>query len=313
MGKEGLGALEIEKAWECICPRSSTEPMKDYYKTLMVHPEADAEIIKAAYRRLAQLYHPDVYRKADAEIRMKEINEAYHVLGDRDQRERYDIERSLTAGGPEIRRPDYTPPPEPWKYAGIARVIIISFMVSLLAGFLVSQGIRYYRQQRPVTAAHLEEVIKMIESGDQSLLDRAVREKPKLLVMKDSDGKTLLRYAVESGKTGMAKCIINRGVDVDDGTKSGYTPLHAAAYQGYQDMAELLITAGASVNARTNRGHTPLHLASSRGHKEVAEYLISKGAEVNSTDREGETPLALAEKYGKTEIVELLKMYGAHP
>jgi DnaJ-class molecular chaperone len=39
--------------------------------------------IKSAYRKLARTYHPDVYKGADAEERMKKINAAYVVLEDK--------------------------------------------------------------------------------------------------------------------------------------------------------------------------------------------------------------------------------------
>jgi uncharacterized RDD family membrane protein YckC len=56
----------------------------------MVHPEADEQIIKVAYRRLAQQYHPDVYHGSDATQRMTLINEAYQVLNDPRARAEYD-------------------------------------------------------------------------------------------------------------------------------------------------------------------------------------------------------------------------------
>jgi DnaJ-class molecular chaperone len=61
---------------------------KDYYKTLGVPKTADEKTIKAAYRKLARKYHPDV-NKGSAD-RFKEINEAYTVLSDPDKRKRYD-------------------------------------------------------------------------------------------------------------------------------------------------------------------------------------------------------------------------------
>jgi len=64
---------------------------KDYYKTLGVAKGASAKEIKAAYRKLAHKYHPDVNPgNAQAEARFKEINEAYEVLGDASKRKRYD-------------------------------------------------------------------------------------------------------------------------------------------------------------------------------------------------------------------------------
>ena len=59
---------------------------KDYYKILGVPKNADDKAIKAAYRRLARKYHPDV-NKGAAE-RFKEINEANTVLSDPEKRKR---------------------------------------------------------------------------------------------------------------------------------------------------------------------------------------------------------------------------------
>ncbi len=53
---------------------------KDYYKILEVPREASQDDIRKAYRKLARKYHPDVSKEADAEARMRDINEANDVL-----------------------------------------------------------------------------------------------------------------------------------------------------------------------------------------------------------------------------------------
>src|SRR6056297_1881110 len=63
---------------------------KDYYAVLGVAPDADDKTIKAAYRKLARQYHPDVSDHADAEDRFKEVAEAYEVLHKGDKRAEYD-------------------------------------------------------------------------------------------------------------------------------------------------------------------------------------------------------------------------------
>lgn len=69
---------------------------KDYYKILGVAREAAADEIKKAFRGLARKYHPDVSKEANAEEKMKEINEAYTVLSDPEKRAAYD---NLGQGG----------------------------------------------------------------------------------------------------------------------------------------------------------------------------------------------------------------------
>jgi len=64
---------------------------RDYYQTLGVARTASADEIKSAFRKLARQHHPDVAKdKKAGEIKFKEINEAYEVLGDPDKRKKYD-------------------------------------------------------------------------------------------------------------------------------------------------------------------------------------------------------------------------------
>ncbi len=55
--------------------------MRDPYEVLELKPGATDDEIKAAYRRLAKKYHPDLNGgSAEAEAKMKEVNEAYSIL-----------------------------------------------------------------------------------------------------------------------------------------------------------------------------------------------------------------------------------------
>lgn len=87
----------------------------DPYKVLQVLPNAEQEVLRAAFRALALKYHPDHDNSARAARRMIEINEAYAMVRDADARakldrgrlRKYDYEATPTGNS------DATPAPPP--------------------------------------------------------------------------------------------------------------------------------------------------------------------------------------------------------
>lgn len=80
---------------------------KDYYEIMGIKRDATQDEIKRAYRKLARKYHPDVSKEADAELRFKEVGEAYEVLKDPEKRASYDqLGANWKAGQ------DFNPPPD---------------------------------------------------------------------------------------------------------------------------------------------------------------------------------------------------------
>ena len=65
--------------------------VRDYYKVMGLGVDASEEEIKKTYRMLAMQYHPDRnHNNPGAVEKLKEINEAYHVLGDKERKSAYD-------------------------------------------------------------------------------------------------------------------------------------------------------------------------------------------------------------------------------
>jgi len=82
----------------------------DYYKVLGVERDAAQDEIKRAYRKLVRKYHPDVNTgpdAAEAEVKFKEVGEAYEVLQDPEKRAAYD---QLGANWKEGQ--SFKPPPD---------------------------------------------------------------------------------------------------------------------------------------------------------------------------------------------------------
>jgi curved DNA-binding protein CbpA len=71
--------------------------VEDLYKKLQVDPQAESEVIRAAYHALARKYHPDAGGSGQ---RMVEFNAAWAVLGNPSLRAAYDSERSRPSTPP---------------------------------------------------------------------------------------------------------------------------------------------------------------------------------------------------------------------
>jgi len=73
----------------------------DHYKTLGIAAGATQAQIKQAYRKLAKQFHPDSQPDSanaqSATDKIASVNAAYEVLGDVQERQRYDVERQLLA------------------------------------------------------------------------------------------------------------------------------------------------------------------------------------------------------------------------
>ncbi len=77
-----------------------TNPEEDLYEILQVSPNAHHRVIEAAYRRLAQMHHPDIDSSPGSTARMIKINLAYKTLSDSSARAEYDANRvSATPSG----------------------------------------------------------------------------------------------------------------------------------------------------------------------------------------------------------------------
>ena len=120
--------------------------VRDYYKILGVDPEADDEIIKTVYRKLALKYHPDVAPSPSDAQRFVKIQEAYAVLSDPEKRRAYDASRAAKRKAdrtPRARRRSRAP-----EGGSVGRAQSWDLRISLGGLDLLGLGIRVERDAR---------------------------------------------------------------------------------------------------------------------------------------------------------------------
>ncbi len=88
---------------------------RNLYRLLHVQPDAAPEVVKAAYRALIALHHPD---KGGDHATASLINDAYAVVGDAVRRAEYDAQRAARNSRAGVRghsatRADASPSPTP--------------------------------------------------------------------------------------------------------------------------------------------------------------------------------------------------------
>lgn len=121
---------------------------------------------------------------------------------------------------------------------------------------------------------------------------------------KNSDGETLLSYAVDLGHYEIVEFLLDAGANPELG---GWTsPLNLSCINGMKEIVELLIVAGSDVNQKLDKDTTALMSASRKGHIDIVKMLINVGANVNIVSRKASTALLLAALNAHSDVFEYL-------
>lgn len=123
-----------------------------------------------------------------------------------------------------------------------------------------------------------------------------------------------LKYAIEKKNLYIAKYLLSRGTNANEGWEDGVTPLISATQKGDKSMVRLLLGYDAMINKADNLGNTPLTTAMMEENLELIEYLIEKGADINlqNKNNNANTPLHDAVIVGNKDIVNYLVKCGAY-
>ena len=127
----------------------------------------------------------------------------------------------------------------------------------------------------------------------------------------DRYGFSPLKCAIEPGHTDAVKLLLDGGADPNIKDRSGASALMTAAGRGHVEIVKLLLAKGADVNSRDNRQATALHSAVQRRHQAIVQLLVEAGADVNAEDSSGQTPLSMALRQNMSETADYLRQHGA--
>ncbi|XP_008217571.3 uncharacterized protein LOC103318097 [Nasonia vitripennis] len=130
----------------------------------------------------------------------------------------------------------------------------------------------------------------------------------------DSEGRTLLHFAVDNGSTAIVNMLIEYDASVNVVTKRGNTPLHIACSKGHTEITSILLQKvshkqlNSFINAKTTGGgNTSLHVAAKKGHFDIVKLLLKFGAIYNLNNSADKTPLDIAEDQNVTSYLMLVK------
>jgi len=141
---------------------------------------------------------------------------------------------------------------------------------------------------------------------------------PKLNLVDPTWGDSSLLAAAKFGNAAIVGALLQKGADVTQTDRMGYTALMNAAKNGSDSMVLVMLahcgdSAMTVVNFCDNDiGSSPLILASWRGHVSTADILLRNGARVDQANKMGKSPLIFATSRGQTAVVQLLLKHGAN-
>jgi uncharacterized protein len=185
---------------------------------------------------------------------------------------------------------------------------------------------------------NMEEIIELIKTGNNDLLEHKLNDNPSLAESKTEQGISILQFAaycrnnfaVDIIRKNKQKLDIFEAASIGDTTTisqlldetrnllnsfspDGFTVLGLASFFGHLSLVKLLLDKGANPNIASNNQFkvAPIHSVCASSHFDITELLIRHGADINAKQMKGVTPLHSTAHNGQTKLSKLLIDNGA--
>ena len=219
--------------------------IKNYYKILGVDILSSKEDIKRAYRELAKQYHPD--RNPDnpeSESMFKEIQEAYSVLSDDDERAHYDIQLKYVIETPKEYIYDCPEPPQDTitikkKTIKLAAIFVVIAIIASIVLIFEYNYIKHNRRHSLEPGMTIEEVVNIYGEPSEMTDDAIFYQSSKIYL---KNGKVLGWYNADDildiKNSDVEKISdIKIGEDIEDIFNDyGYPDTYAQTFITYYDV-----------------------------------------------------------------------------
>lgn len=155
-------------------------------------------------------------------------------------------------------------------------------------------------------------LVTRIERGDKIAVKKIVKDHPKLLNYPQVVGTLHLATIVKNNDPQQIEWMLSQGAKINATDSDGYSLLFYALEFQNASMLEFLLSNGANPNCPNHESITPLIVAIEHGRTKAAELLIKYGADLTWTD-EGETALTLAVSEGQLSVVSCILKRSTDP
>lgn len=197
---------------------------RDYYELLGVNRKATEKEIKAAYRKLARQWHPDLHTAKDkekAEEKFKQINEAYEVLSDPEKRAKYDqLGANWKAGQ------DFQPSPDMdgfHFYTGTGNSGFSDFFETIFGGGDIFHQWNHRGRRGPTPGQDIESELNLtLEEAYRGVEKNIQLSTRELCTVCNGDGLSKNNICHRCGGTGMVKGMKTLAVKIPPGVHQGH-------------------------------------------------------------------------------------------